>query len=63
VAALYLLSFARMARRLHAWGMPGPRALAGAGLMTAVKLPNLVGILTYWARRARGRGAALIEYK
>ncbi len=63
VAALYGLSFARMARRFSDWGMPGGRALAAAGLMTAVKLPNLVGILTFWLRRARGRGVAIIEYK
>lgn len=62
-AALYLLSFGRMAARLRRWGMAWPEALAAGGLMTLVKTANLAGMLTFWARQARGRTPELIEYK
>jgi GT2 family glycosyltransferase len=62
-AALYAASFGRVALRLARTGVPAADALRFAGLLTLSKVCNLQGVLTYWARRARGRGQRIIEYK
>jgi glycosyltransferase involved in cell wall biosynthesis/GT2 family glycosyltransferase len=61
--ALYPLSWARTALGLRRGGMAVPLALRIGGLLTLSKWPNLVGMLTYHARRLRGAEFRLIEYK
>lgn len=63
LAAVYAASIARNKRRLRGAGFSGRYALAGAGLLTLSKFANLQGILTWHARRLRGRRAELIEYR
>lgn len=63
VAGLYGLSFARSAWRLSQAGMTRREAVAGAGLLTLSKLPNLIGMLTWRLRRLRGGPSRIIEYK
>lgn len=63
-AAAYLLSYARTARGLVKREGLAPRAaLHQAVFLTLSKFPNLIGMLTYYARRARGAKMRIIEYK
>lgn len=61
--ALYGLSFWRSRQRLAADAQTAPKASALAGLLTISKIPNLIGIFTYYRRVATGRDMVLIEYK
>ena len=59
VLALYLLSWAKTLR-----GLGGqPMAARQAGLLTLAKIPNLLGMLTYYRHRRSGEAMELIEYK
>ena len=39
------------------------RALHHAVFLTLSKFPNLIGMLTYYARKRRGAAMRIIEYK
>ncbi|MFV0491068.1 MAG: glycosyltransferase [Pseudorhodobacter sp.] len=59
VTALYALSWWKT------WhGLKGqPMAFRQAGLLTLAKLPNLLGMLTYYRRAQKGEDMRIIEYK
>lgn len=67
VVALVPLAYARAAfgayreRRRH--GDPHSHAALYAGFCMLGKLPESIGIATYWLNRARGRYSGLMEYK
>ncbi|MFP4328165.1 MAG: glycosyltransferase [Paracoccaceae bacterium] len=61
--AAYAASFLRTARGQHQGGLPWPDALHHAAYLTLSKFPNLLGMLRYHLRRARGRAMRIIEYK
>ncbi len=63
VLALYAASITRNAWRLRGEGFSTRHALQGAALLTLSKFANLQGMLTWHARRLRGRGPELIEYR
>lgn len=63
VAAGYALSWARTARGLAASGQPGAEAHRHAAFYTLAKIPHVLGMLVFHARRQLGRQARLIEYK
>ena len=63
VAALYAGSYASALRGLLRDGIAPGVAWRFAGFLTLSKLPNLVGMATFWARRLRGRAMNIIEYK
>ncbi len=63
VVALYLLSYIRSARGLRRAGLPAAKAAHQALFLTLSKFPNLVGMLTYFWRKARARDMRIIEYK
>ncbi|UXU75634.1 MULTISPECIES: glycosyltransferase [unclassified Paracoccus (in: a-proteobacteria)] len=59
VLAAYALSWWKTAR-----GLSGrPMAWRQAGLLTLAKIPNLIGMLTFYRRRWLGRDMRIIEYK
>ena len=59
VLGLYALSFWKTWR-----GLAGqPMALKQAALLTLAKIPNLLGMLTYYRRRRTGDDMRIIEYK
>ena len=61
--ALYAVSYWRTRAGLRSEGVASPLATRMAGFLTISKVPNLIGILTYWRRRLSGRAMTLIEYK
>ncbi len=63
VLALYAGSYASSLRGLLRDGVPRATALKFAGFLTLSKIPNLIGMATYAARRLRGRSMRIIEYK
>ena len=63
VLAVYGLSYLRTVRGLVRDGLDAAQARSHAMLISLSKFPNLIGILTYWTRRWRGRSMRLIEYK
>lgn len=63
VLALYAGSYASALRGLLRDGIAPGVAWRFAGFLTLAKLPNLVGMATFWARRLRGRSMNIIEYK
>lgn len=63
VLALYAGSYASALRGLMRDGIAPATALRFAGFLTLAKIPNLVGMATFWARRLRGRSMRIIEYK
>lgn len=59
VLALYALSWWKTWR-----GLSGqPMAARQAALLTLAKIPNLLGMLTYYQRRRKGEDMHIIEYK
>ena len=63
VAALYAGSYASALRGLLRDGIAPGVAWRFAGFLTLSKIPNLVGMATFWARHLRGRSMNIIEYK
>lgn len=63
VVLAYLLSYAKTVRGLHAEGMTGGKAYRLAGLLSLSKIPNMIGMLTYFKRKRQGAAMELIEYK
>jgi hypothetical protein len=63
VLALYLVSFIRSARSLQARGFALRNAYHQSAFLVLSKLPNLIGMLTYYWRKLRQREMVLIEYK
>jgi cellulose synthase/poly-beta-1,6-N-acetylglucosamine synthase-like glycosyltransferase len=63
VAGLYGASLARMALRYRSQGLDWGRAAQAACLVMVSKFANLFGIATFWWRKLRRKGVALIEYK
>lgn len=61
--AAYALSFTRTARDLNRKGLGRRLAIKQAALLTLSKLPNLLGMLTYYRRSWTGRDMRIIEYK
>lgn len=63
VALVYLLSFLRTAQS-YRHRAPVKRRLWGqVALLTLSKIPNVVGMLTYYLRRRAGKDMNIIEYK
>lgn len=63
VVLIYLLSFLRTARNFLRRAPVQQRLLRQVGLLTLSKVPNVVGMLTYYGRRRAGRDMQIIEYK
>jgi len=63
VLALYAGSYASALRGLLRDGIAPQVAWRHAGLLTLSKIPNLVGMARFWARRMRGQAVKIIEYK
>jgi GT2 family glycosyltransferase len=63
VAVLYLLSFLRTARNFSRRAPVKRRLWQQAGLLTLSKVPNIIGMLTYYRRRQAGKDMKIIEYK
>lgn len=63
VLTAYEINWLRTARGLMRDGLPGPEAMRHALLLTISKFPNLIGAMTYHARRLQRRDMHLIEYK
>ncbi|WP_417727862.1 glycosyltransferase [Roseovarius sp.] len=63
VLAAYGLSYAKSVQGLRREAMPMPQALHHAVFLTLSKFPNLIGMLTYHARKRRGAAMRIIEYK
>ncbi len=63
LALAYPVSLIRTARGLARDGIDGAVRWRLAALLVLSKLPNLVGMATYWSRRLRGHAMTLIEYK
>ncbi|SDW30794.1 glycosyltransferase [Roseicitreum antarcticum] len=61
--ALYALSWGKTARGLMRGGQPPGRAAKLAGLLVLTKPANLIGLATYYLRRARRQENQIIEYK
>lgn len=59
----YVLSYLRTARGLMRNGQPPREALHHAVFLTLSKFPNMIGMLTYQARKLRGSAMRIIEYK
>lgn len=63
VAVIFLISFIRTAIG-YAKRAPVKRRLLGqVGLLTLSKVPNVIGMLTYFWRRRSGQDIEIIEYK
>lgn len=63
VLALYGVSYIRTKRGLQAEGLPTSEAWTHSVFLTLSKFPNLIGIATYWLRRARRSPTRIIEYQ
>lgn len=63
VLGLYPLSYLRTRRGLEGRGVTPRDADRLSRFLTIVKVPNLIGMATYWRRRLSGRAMTLIEYK
>jgi len=63
VVALYLLSYAKAVQGLYGEGMAMRNALHHGVFLTLSKFPNLIGMMTYHARKRRGAAMRIIEYK
>lgn len=63
VLAVYLASYIRTTRGLIRMGQPRGEAAHHALFLSLSKFPNLIGMFTYYARRARGADMQIIEYK
>jgi len=61
--AIWALNWARTLQGLLRHVQPLPQAAHHAVLLTLSKLPNMLGMLTYYLRRARGSDMTIIEYK
>lgn len=61
--SVYALSFTKTARDLNRKGLNRTLAIKQAALLTLAKLPNLLGMLTYYRRSWAGRDMQIIEYK
>jgi hypothetical protein len=48
---------------LRGEGMATARALHHGVFLSLSKFPNLIGMLTYYARKRRGAAMRIIEYK
>jgi GT2 family glycosyltransferase len=63
VPAAYLKAFWGSYRQRRRQGDPPRHALLYASFVMLGKLPESIGILTYWSNRLRGRYSPLMEYK
>jgi GT2 family glycosyltransferase len=63
VPAAYLKAFWGSYRQRRRQGDPPRHALLYAGFVMLGKLPESIGILTYWSNRLRGRYSTIMEYK
>jgi GT2 family glycosyltransferase len=63
VPVAYLKAFWGAYRQRRRQGDPPRHALLYAGFVLLGKLPESLGILTYWSNRLRGRYSGLMEYK
>ncbi|WP_342069661.1 glycosyltransferase [Yoonia algicola] len=63
VVLLYLLSYVRTVRGLQSEGLAPDKARHQSVFLSLSKVPNLIGMLTYYWRRLRNRDMVLIEYK
>lgn len=63
VPAAYLKAFWGSYRQRRRQGDPPRHALLYASFVMLGKLPESLGILTYWSNRLRGRYSPLMEYK
>jgi len=63
VALVYLASFLRIARNFAPHAPVKQKLLQQAGLLTLSKIPNIVGMLTFYRRLRAGRDMNIIEYK
>ncbi len=63
VVALYAASYLRSARGLMRAGLGNRAAAHQAVFLSLSKFPNLVGMLTYYWRKARADDMRIIEYK
>jgi GT2 family glycosyltransferase len=63
VILLYVISYVRTVRGLLAAGLSQRKALHQSIFLSLSKLPNLLGMLTYYWRRLFHREMVLIEYK
>lgn len=61
--ALYLRSYLRTVSGLRRDGLPGGMARHQALFLSLSKFPNLIGMIRYHLRRARGSAMRIIEYK
>lgn len=63
VLAVYAINWWRTADGLEYEGLTPAQARHQALFLTISKIPNLIGMLTYYRRRFRGEAATIIEYK
>jgi len=63
VLGAYLLSYIRTVQGLRGEGVATAAALHHAVYLTLSKFPNLIGMMTYHARKRRGAAMRIIEYK
>jgi GT2 family glycosyltransferase len=63
VLAAYLMSYLKTVQGLRGDGLASGTALHHAAFLTLSKFPNLIGMLTYYARKRRGAAMRIIEYK
>ncbi|GAW36139.1 glycosyl transferase family 2 [Roseovarius sp. A-2] len=63
VLAAYLLSYTKTVQGLRGAGLATGTALHHAVFLALSKFPNLIGMLTYYARKRRGAAMRIIEYK
>lgn len=61
--ALYLLSYIRTVQGLRREGLGRRMALHQALFLSLSKFPNLLGMIRYYRRKARGSAMRIIEYK
>ena len=63
IAAAYGLSYFRTVSGLHSEGLPRDQAKRLSVLLSLSKIPNFLGMLTYYKRRLTGADMKIIEYK
>ncbi len=63
VLGLYALSYGRTVEGLIRAGLPPGKALHQGVFLSLSKFPNLVGMFTYYLRKARRADMRIIEYK
>jgi GT2 family glycosyltransferase len=63
VFLLYLLSYVRTVRGLRAAGLAPDKARHQSVFLSLSKVPNLIGMITYYWRKLRNKDMLLIEYK